>query len=371
MENKNLFLIYLGKSGCGPKFILDFSKAIIKDGGVAKFEMLISKHNLLKQELKDLKNDIHILNTPTSNKDAFTKSFNFAFQFLKILKSAKRDNVKNFMFPMTHIWNPLSMILIKTIIPNSNIFYVSHDANIHPGEKNAKLQYLIMQIEITLSNKIITLTETVKNIIKNRWKKKNITVLEHPFYDFGKTETPKNLSQIPTFLFFGRIVKYKGLELFMEAVDIFKKKIKDFKIIIAGSGEIEKETLKKINQNNKIELINRYIDEKEIPEIWDRSDICMLPYIEASQSGLVAIAVNKAMPCIITPVGGLAEQCKIAEQEKTFALMSDSIDPEKISNSMLRMLDKNIYYKLSKNAISQQKELSWDKWIKEIDKLSK
>ena len=114
---------------------------------------------------------------------------------------------------MTHVWNPISMILIKIFIPKSNIYFVVHDGKIHPGD--SKLQYYIMQTEIFLSKNIITLTNNVKEIISKKWKKKKIIVLEHPTYDFGKIERVRELNTIPTFLFFGRIVKYKGLLLFI------------------------------------------------------------------------------------------------------------------------------------------------------------
>jgi len=366
MKNGNLFLIYLGRSGSIPKFVLDFSKAIIVDQRIEKFELLISEQNLLKQELVNLKNDTQILDTPVSNKESLTKIFGFISRFIKALRIAKKNKIKKFLFPMTHIWNPLAMILIKIFIPKSEIYYISHDAVIHPGEKNAKLQYQIMQIEIALSNKIITLTQNVKEIISKKWKAKEIIVLEHPAYDFGKVEKTRELSSVPTFLFFGRIVEYKGLDLFVNAINIFKEKVKNFKVIIAGSGEIKKETLEKITKINNIELINRYIDEKEIPEIWDKSDICVLPYTEASQSGVIAIAVNKAMPCIIMPVSGLVEQCEIKDLETTFAIMSENITPESFANKMSQILNKELYKKLSQNAINFQKRLGWDNWIEEF-----
>lgn len=369
MQN-NLFLIYLGRTGSIPKFILDFSKEIIKDNKISNFKLLISEHNLLKEEILSTKKDTFILNTPIKTIDSLLKLPYFIKKSIKILNQAKKENNKNFLFTMTHIWNPILMILIKIFIKKPNIYYISHDANLHPGEKNLKLQISIIWLEIFLSKNIITLTENVKNILKKKWKNKNIIVLEHPAYDFGKITPPRSLNPIPTFLFFGRIVKYKGLDLFLEAIEIFDKKAKElninYKIIIAGSGEIEKQTRNKINNNKNIELINRYIDEKEIPNIWDKSDICTLPYIEASQSGVIAIAVNKAMPCLITPMDGLLEQ--VIENNNSMALISKDISPTEFAKIMLEILDKNIYTSLSRNTLVFQEKYSWKIWIDELVK---
>lgn len=367
MKNENLFLIYLGRTGGQPKFVNDFINSILKDQKLNNFKVMISDSNLLKSEIVSLKKDTFIVNTPTQTKDALLMLPRFIIKSIKIIKIAKKENNKKFLFTMTHIWNPILMLIIKIFIRNSQIFYISHDAKLHPGENNSKLQIFIMWLEIFLSNTVITLTQNVKNILSKKWKKKEIIVLEHPAYDFGKVETPRVLNEIPIFLFFGRVVKYKGLDLFLKAVELFDKEMKrlnkDYKIIIAGDGEIEKEDLNIINNNKNIELINRYIDEAEIPEIWNRSDVCVLPYIEASQSGVVAIAINKAMPCIITPMNGLMEQVEI-NSENTFALMTANLEPKEFAQKMQDILNKNTYEKLSKNSLHFQDKYSWSPWIK-------
>ncbi len=371
MDNKNLFLIYLGRSGAGPKLTLDFSKSIKRDTHIRNFNLLISSNNLIKEDILNLKEETYTLNTPISNIESIWRLPKFILGFIKILlRNRNRNN--NFLFFMTHVWNPISMILIKIFIPKSNIYFVAHDGNIHPGD--SKLQYYIMQIEIFLANTIITLTKSVKEIISKKWKKKNIIVLEHPTYDFGKIEVVRYLNYVPTFLFFGRIVKYKGLNLFLQAIEIFDKKMKelnrDYKVIIAGDGKIENEELlliNKINQDkNIIEVINKYIDEKEIPLIWDKSDVCVLPYIEASQSGVVAIAINKAMPCIITPMQGLIEQCVDYKNNKSFALITKDLSPTSLATEMINILEEDKYKELSQNAIEIQDKFGWDKWIKKV-----
>lgn len=361
----DIFIIYLGRTGGLPKFVLDLTNAITNDKRINNFKLLISNSNLLRIKLKESKSDLFSIDTPIKTIDAILKLPKFIWKSSKIIKKSKKDGNKKFLFTMTHIWNPVLMLLIKIFIKDSNIYYINHDAKLHPGENTSKIQTFIMWLEIFLANKIITLTQNVKNILSEKWKNKNIIVLEHPAYDFGKIEMPRTLSQTPTFLFFGRIVKYKGLDLFLKSLEIFDKKIKEqnknYKIIIAGDGKIEEEYLEIIKNNKNIELINRYIDESEIPEIWNRSDICVLPYIEASQSGVIAIAINKAMPCIITPMSGLKEQVEI--NNNSFALITKDLSSESLSEKMLEVLNKDIYEKLSNNAIRIQDKYSWKPWI--------
>lgn len=277
---------------------------------------------------------------------------------------------------MTHPWNPLLMFLIKTFIRNSKIVYLVHDANPHPGESNSKLQRFISNLEIKSANHILAHSEEVSNILKSRYQDLSVTKIPHPTYDFGEITTPRAISPTPTFLFFGRIVEYKGLTLLLDSFLLAQEKLrsqgKTIKLIIAGNGEINYTNLKKIKDYQQdIELINRYIDEEEITDIWQKSDICSLTYVEASQSGVIAIAVNQAMPCLITPIAGLEEQTLIDNEDKSFALMSKDLDPENIAETMIDILDENTYTKLSLNAIKHQKDLGWNKWLEVLDKILK
>jgi glycosyltransferase involved in cell wall biosynthesis len=52
----------------------------------------------------------------------------------------------------------------------------------------------------------------------------------------------------------------------------------------------------------------RWVENAEIAEVIQSYDVCLLPYVEASQSGVVAIAVGYGVPCVASPVGGLREQ---------------------------------------------------------------
>lgn len=101
--NKNLFLIYLGRTGGQPKFILDFSKYIIKNNKDINFKLLISNSNLLKDEIIENKKDTFITNTPIHTKDTILKLPKFILKSIKILKKVKKENNKIFLFSMTHV----------------------------------------------------------------------------------------------------------------------------------------------------------------------------------------------------------------------------------------------------------------------------
>lgn len=119
------------------------------------------------------------------------------------------------------------------------------------------------------------------------------------------TQCPEELRQVNpeeefVILFFGRIHPYKGLDYLLEAV----RQIKGFtvRLVIAGDGVI---TSSNIPQNTI--LINRFIEDEEINAIFKIAHVVVLPYISATQSGVIPLAYFYGKPVIATNVGALPE----------------------------------------------------------------
>jgi len=52
---------------------------------------------------------------------------------------------------------------------------------------------------------------------------------------------------------------------------------------------------------------NEYISEERAAEYFQRASVVVLPYIEASQSGVIPMAYSAGKPVVATTVGGLPE----------------------------------------------------------------
>jgi glycosyltransferase involved in cell wall biosynthesis len=109
------------------------------------------------------------------------------------------------------------------------------------------------------------------------------------------------------FLFFGRIEKYKGIDVLVEAFRIAHQTDPDISLTIIGRGPIDKNLVNKISDSG-IKLINRWIDDTELGEIIAANGVMVMPYLSATQSGVAAVALGNGMPAIATDVGALPEQ---------------------------------------------------------------
>jgi glycosyltransferase involved in cell wall biosynthesis len=133
-----------------------------------------------------------------------------------------------------------------------------------------------------------------------------------------------------TFLFFGRISPYKGIDLLLEAFIKIKNQLDKVNLIIAGNGKYWFD-ISKYKQQKDIEIINRYISNDELVSLIQQSDIVVCPYKDATQSGVImsAFALNK--PVIATRTGGLPEM--VADKKTGYLIEANSIDA--LCNSML------------------------------------
>ncbi len=157
-------------------------------------------------------------------------------------------------------------------------------------------------------------------------------------------------------LFFGFIRGYKGLDRLIKALAHLSD---EYYLIIAGDvyGDFFKyqELIDEHNLSARIKSIVRYIRDEEAPALFSASDLCVLPYNSATQSGIVQIAFHYALPSIVTDVGGLAE---MVEHNKTGFVLKNS-DPKELAQQIRVYFDRQLYSSFSKNIDLQRDALSW------------
>ncbi len=138
-----------------------------------------------------------------------------------------------------------------------------------------------------------------------------------------------------TFLFFGRLLPYKGLTTALAALEKLLIVHPDARLIIAGEGDIsgDRGALERLGAN--VEIINRRVTEDELAGLMGRAGAVILPYTHASGSGVVATAAAFARASIATRVGGLVD---MIEDGKT-GIFVEPGDAEALCSAMSRAID--------------------------------
>ncbi len=110
-----------------------------------------------------------------------------------------------------------------------------------------------------------------------------------------------------TILFFGRIWPYKGLEYFIEAANIVCRENQDVRFIIGGVGDDLNQYTDRIMFKEKFVIINNQISLDDAGQLFQQAALVVLPYIQATQSGVIPVAYAYSKPVIASNVGGLPE----------------------------------------------------------------
>lgn len=91
----------------------------------------------------------------------------------------------------------------------------------------------------------------------------------------------------PYILFFGRIEAYKGIDLLYDAFVNDEDLINNYYLVIAGSGFVYFDTTSK---PDNVIIINRYIKDTEVRDLYTKAQCVVYPYISATQSGVLSLA---------------------------------------------------------------------------------
>ena len=238
-----------------------------------------------------------------------------------------------------------------------------HDVKLHTGENSWKVNFIRHWVR-KYSNQIIVHGEKLKEKMIKEYNLPNekvnaIPIGEHEVAPFKKYERKDLKEDGNLILFFGRIWKYKGLEYLIKAEPIITNEVSDAKIIIAGTGENFKKYEEMMANRDNFIVYNYRIPYKEGAELFQRCSVIALPYIDASQSGVIPTAYGFKKPVVVTNVGSIPE---IVDDGITGFIVPPK-NPEALADAIVKLLkDNNLRKQMGENAYKKLKtDLSWDK----------
>jgi len=346
-------------------YFVDYEIQLAKALSKIEHTVLILPFSQIAEEFREMVNDQFELRTLESNKLNFlpTKLRNF-INLINIVRRIDPDIVH--IQVQGGIDNLITFIYFK-IFHKRPIVATFHDVKPHLGDRPILLIFIRYWIR-KYSDAIIVHGETLKEqMIKDyRVPAKKIFVMpigEHEVAPFKKYERPDITDDGRTILFFGRIYEYKGLKYLIEAEPIISKAVPGIKVVIAGTGENFKKYQLMIGKRNRNFIVyNYHISYRQGAEIFQKSTIVVLPYVEASQSGVVLTAYGFKKPIVVTNVGSIPE---IVDNNVT-GLIVPPKNAEYLAEAIIKLLlDVNLRKRMGENGFTKLRtELSFDEIVK-------
>jgi glycosyltransferase involved in cell wall biosynthesis len=151
----------------------------------------------------------------------------------------------------------------------------------------------------------------------------------------AKVEDAPRLPKTPVSVaVIGRLMEYKGVDTALAAFRRVREQRPDCTMVVAGNGRMGDEI--RAASPPGVDLRDRYIPESELESIFDSSRLILLPYKDATQSGVGLMAVARGVPCIVSDVGALPD---LVPPGREWVVPAGN--PEALAESILAALDHN------------------------------
>lgn len=262
---------------------------------------------------KNVKLDLH-------SKCVFFKRKNSKWNKLRTLlpiKSAEHNLIlsicKERSIKLVHFINNPGDAKLVCALKKIGVASVSTVHDLHPHESNKawykelrfKIIYARLHDNLILGENLITNSKAQYDELALNYPTKHLFF--HPFPSLVTHQIANGVeksvellqSNKPYILFFGRIEEYKGISLlydvFVENLDLSEK----YNLVIAGSGTLP--FARSSNERNVI-VINRYINDSEVAELYKNASVVVYPYISATQSGVLSLAFYFGIPTLASDV---------------------------------------------------------------------
>jgi len=212
------------------------------------------------------------------------------------------------------------------------------------------------------ADSIITPTETIKKLIKEKGITKPIKVISNGIIKFTPKKEYKTKHSL---LHFGRISYEKKVDIILKAIHLLKKTMQDIQLTIIGDGP-DMKRLKKMTKELMLEnnvTFKGWIKNKDLQKEIIKHDV----FITASTMETQGIAILESMACGLPIIG--VNKYAIPELITDNGYLAEPDNPEDMATGIVKVLrDKNIK-KLGENSIRIANKHKIENTIKKLEEL--
>ncbi len=281
---------------------------------------------------------------------------------LNILSVAGKINKWNPDLVIIQWWHPYFapcyQILCSAL--KAKVMFTCH--NVFPHER-FPMDRMLTRLTLRKGNHFILHSIKEADELKSILPNASFRVNMHPTYNaFKMSPVSESGTHEKTLLFFGFVRPYKGLSVLIRAM----AECPGVRLLIVGDfGGHRDEYEAEIRENgieDRTEIQDGYIPDHKVQKYFEEADAVVLPYLDATQSGIAQIAFGFRKPVIATEVGGLPE---VVTDGKTGVLCKPS-DPKALASSIKRFYELRDSVDFGKNIDDDSERFSWEHMVNTI-----
>jgi glycosyltransferase involved in cell wall biosynthesis len=249
---------------------------------------------------------------------------------LPVLARLRRDVVR-FAPDVVHVQESVlddPRLLLAAGIRPRRYAVTFHDPVPHPGDPVPRLRRRLSERALLGQAGLVFVHSSIDRDELGRVFRVRapVEVVPHGTGTLAATPVPA----APVLLFFGRLVHYKGLEVLLDALPAVWREVPDARLVVAGAGELPAHPLL---ADRRVQLRHEHIPEADVPGLFTAARCVVLPYTQASQSGVGSQAKVFGRPMVVTDAGGLPEL--VADGS---GLVVTAGDPSALASALIAVL---------------------------------
>ena len=346
-----ILLWYWGRRGGGAQFALCLARGLAGRPGVTLGLSLADRNELLP-EARAIGVPLDAVATFAGAPGAALGLARLPALRRRLVEQARAMRADAVVSAMNHVWTPF----VAGALPRAGIPFIStvHDALPHPGDPALGWNWRLRR-ELNAAAGAVAFSDAVARAVAAR--RPDLPILRLPLGAHLPDAAPREVgAPAADFLFFGRLRAYKGLDLLRDAFAALRARHPGATLRVVGEGDPES-CAPGLASLPGVTVEARWVPDAEMPSLVAASRTVVLPYREASQSGVLPIALALGVPVVATPVGGLPGQV----EHGVSGLLARAATAEALAEAMGAALDPRRHAVLSAGARRAGQVLTdWD-----------
>ena len=322
---------------------------------------------MLRREQKDYSNDSfkiedtkYLLNTANP------------FNWVKTAGQIQKMSAQTVIIEWWHPYFAPCYYVLAKLLRKKRLIFICH--NVFPHER-FPLDQKLTRMVLKQGDGFVLHSQTEAKDLLSIKPDATYKVQVHPTYNAFKLENmskehARELLGLRTeekvLLFFGYVRPYKGLQYLIEALPQIDKRLQDVKLMIVGDFGEDQETYLNLIQTcgvkDTVLIKDGYTPDKEVEKYFAASDLVVLPYESATQSGIVQIAYGFTKPVIVTNVGGLPE---VVTDNQTGYIVEPK-DVNGLAEAIIHYFEAEKEQEFIENIHAEEQRFSWERMVEAI-----
>lgn len=283
------------------------------------------------------------------------------------------------------LWAPswLTLAWLTHRWTSARVLFLCHNVLPHDG---GKINRVLVRVVLSSGDAIIVQAKEDLSLLNELIPGKEGVWTPHPTYaelglgsDAGPAPSdinvvrarlglPETAPGTPLLLFFGFVRPYKGLNVLLEALSAVHVQMPVHLLVVGeiwGSSEEYRAQIQRLGISDHVTLINEYVPDEHLAHYFRAADVVVLPYVSATQSGVVQLAFGYGLPVIASRVGGLPEVVRDGET----GLLVPPGDPDALAAAIVRFFRDDMGPWMRANVATDQARFSWQRMVETVELL--